>query len=185
MCKYLHCISPIPTPTLLDFFRRFQRRRTWTFLQHNQLVALPEYKQDEDESPNIGLRENSSDTESEVNDVDPDGLVDEDGFSNDGSSHHADHDSSDENTINPRDFFVQMVSAVDNAREQHRKGNKAFVDKFMASYSTIPTLVREINRKKARKSMSQTWEKYLHPATMYYNWVVKGAFGKPWAKEEV
>ena len=169
ICKHLHCISPIPTPSLLDFFRRVRRRRTWPFLQHNQLVALPEFKQYEDESPNIGLHENSSDTESEVSDVDPDGIVDEDSFSNDGSSDYADQDSSDENTINPRDFLVQMASAIDIAREQDQKGNKAFVDKFMASYSTIPTLVKEINRKKARKSMSQTWEKYLHPATMYYN----------------
>ena len=170
VCKHLlHCISPIPTPSLLDFFRRVQRRRTWPFLQHNQLVALPEFGQDDDESSNIGLRENVSDTESEIDDVDPDGL---EGFSNDGSSDYADQDSSDEetkDTINPEDFLVDMASAIDIAREQYRKGNKAFVDKFMASYSTIPTLVKEINRKKARRSMSQTWEKHLHPATMYYN----------------
>ena len=152
----------------VHFFRRVQRRRTWPFLQHNQLVALPEYRQDDDESPNIGLSENGSDIESEVNDVDPDGLVDEEGFSNDGSSDYADQDRSDENSINPEEFFVHMVSAIDIAREQHQKGNKAFVDKFMASYSTIPTLVKEIHRKKARRSMSRTWEKHSHPATMYY-----------------
>ena len=138
-------------------------------MQHNQLVALPEFGQDDDESSNIGLRENVSDTESEIDDVDPDGL---EGFSNDGSSDYADQDSSDEetkDTINPEDFLVDMASAIDIAREQYRKGNTPFVDKFMASYSTIPTLVKEINRKKARRSMSQTWEKHLHPATMYYN----------------
>ena len=139
-------------------------------MQHDQLVALPEYSQDDDASPNIDVRENGSDTESEIDNMDPDGL--DEGFSNNASSDYVNQDSSDEeikNTINPEDFFVQMVSAVDIAREQHRKGNKAFVDKFMASYSTIPTLVKEINRKKARKSMSGTWEKHLHPATMYYN----------------
>ena len=94
-----------------------------------------EYRQDNGESPNIGLRENSSDTESEVNDMDPDGLVNEEGFWNDGSSDYTDQDqdSSDESTINPEDFFVQMVSAVDIAREHHRKGNKASVDKFDSS----------------------------------------------------
>ena len=116
------------------------------------------------------MRENSPDTESKVgNGVYPDGLVDKD-FLDDGSSDYTDQDSSDdevEDAMNPEDFFASMVSAVDIAREQHRKGNKAFVDQFMASLSTFPTLVKEVNRKRD-KLMSQTWEKDLHPATKYF-----------------
>ena len=174
VCKHvIHCVSPIPTSSLLDFFRHVQRRRTWPFLQHHQLIALPQFKQNNDQGLNIGLCENSPDTESEVgNGVDSNELVNEAAFLDDGSSDYTDHDSSDdevENIMDPEDFFACMVSAVDIAREQHHQGNKAFVDKFMASSSAIATLVKEVNRKRARRSVSQTWEKYVHPATMYYN----------------
>ena len=67
--------------------------------------CLADFGQDDDESSNIGLGENVSDTEPEIDDVDPDGL---EGFSNDGSSDYADQDSSDEetkNTIDHEDFF--------------------------------------------------------------------------------
>ena len=83
---------------------------------------------------------------------------------------YTDQNSSDdevEDAMDPEDFFASMVSAVDIAREQHRKSNKAFVDQFMATLSTIPTLVKEVNRKRD-KLMSQTWEKDLHPATKYF-----------------
>ena len=170
MCKHLiHCVSPIPSSGLQDFFRRVQRERNWSFLRHHQLVALPEFRQNNDEGSDIGLRENSLDTEFKVgNGVDSDGLVDE-AFLDDGSSDYTDQDSSDdevEDAMDPEDFFASMVSAVDIAREQHRKGNKAFVDKFMASL-TISTLVKEFNRKRD-KLMSQTWEKDIHPATKYF-----------------
>ena len=171
VCKHLiHCVSPIPSSGLLDFFRHVQRQRNWPFLRHHQLVALPEFRQNNDEGLGIGLRENSPDTESKVgNGVDPDGLVDE-AFLDDGSSDYTDQGSSDdevENAMDPEDFFASMDSAVDIAREQHLKGNKAFVDQFMDSFSTIPTLVKEVHRKRDT-FMSQTWEKDLHPATKYY-----------------
>ena len=55
------------------------------------------------------------------------------------------------------------------AREQSQRGNKAFLDRMDPSFAALRTLVEEVNRKQNRGFMNRTWDKYRHPATMYYS----------------
>lgn len=175
ICKHLvHCISPFASP--LDFFRNVERRRTWPFWEHDQLVILPQFRvhnstdgvaAQSDDSDLISIAD-SSDAESEAS-KDPE--LEEETLSEDEPDEEVDKQSEDEadDSLDLEDFLVTMQSAMEIAREQHQKGNRAFVDKFMASNIANRILVEEVNRKRNRRSMNPTWGKYCHPATMYWN----------------
>ena len=57
--------------------------------------------------------------------------------------------------------------AISMAREQIRKGNEAFMKRFLPSLTPLLTLEEEADRKQKRRSMTQTWGKYKHSATMF------------------
>ena len=69
---------------------------------------------------------------------------------------------------NVEDFVDTMQSVIEIVRHQHQQGNTAFVDRVISSHQGSRILVEEVNRKKNRRSMTPTWGKYRHAATMYY-----------------
>ena len=73
-----------------------------------------------------------------------------------------------DNSPDPQDSLAIIRSALDIAEDQLRKGNREFVERFIASNAANRTLVGEVNKKRNRRSMSQTWVKYNHPASMYW-----------------
>ena len=170
ICKHLvHCVSPFDNR--VDFFRNVQRRRTWPFWDHNQLVVLPEFRVT-DSTGRVATQAHepaeSSGTESEI---DEDLELGGDAFSDDGSDSQIEDQSKDHsaNSRNFDQFLSTMQSITEIAQEQYRKGNTAFVDRLIASNAGNRILLQEINRKRNRRSMNQTWGQYRHPATMYYN----------------
>ena len=107
-------------------------------------------------------------TESEI---DEDSELGEDAFSDNGSDIQIEDQSTDSEADSQifNEFLTTMQSITEIAREQHQKGNRAFVDRLIASNAGNRMLLQEIHRKRNRRSMTQTWDQYRHPATMYYS----------------
>ena len=166
ICKHLlQCLAPFDRP--MDFFRSVQRRRTWPFLDHSQLVVLPEFQVSgvagQDQGPDVELESGTESEASEDSEIEMP--------SQGGSTQHFEDQSDDEQNSGPdvKGFFSTMRSALEIAEEQHEKGNTAFVDRFIASNVPNLTLVEEVDRKRNRRTINPTWGRYRHPATMYYN----------------
>ncbi|KAI1003234.1 hypothetical protein K3495_g4972 [Podosphaera aphanis] len=81
-----------------------------------------------------------------------------------------DLDDSDDETskTDTCDIMSAVESLQDILREQKGMGNTKFLEEIMASNVPIETLLREIQERKRRRTMSKTWSSYKHPATMYY-----------------
>ena len=167
------CVQPFSNP--VEFFSKVRRLRTPPFLEHAQLVVLPEFRMSnsiqepasQDSEPNASSTVDDSDTESESRG----GLEsEEEATSDDGPDDEVEGRSEDEvdNLEDLQDFLGTLRSAMDIAQEQGQKGNRAFADRFMSSLASAKTLVEEVKRKRNRRSMNPTWGRYKHPATMYY-----------------
>ena len=103
--------------------------------------------------------------------IEEDSELGEDAVSDNGSDFQVE-DQSRDNAADSQifdEFLTTMQSITEIAREQHQKGNRAFVDRLIASNAGNRMLLQEIHRKRNRRSMPQTWDQYRHPATMYYN----------------
>ncbi|KAH8656329.1 hypothetical protein BGZ61DRAFT_500287 [Ilyonectria robusta] len=152
LCKHiLSCYEPVSDR--VDFFRSIQRRREPPFWTHAQLVLQPQYQPLQ------------ADTKAdETNDVDMDGAV------------SIDSDEDFDPAIVEQDQLVELEEegedvefALDVFREQQAKGNEKFVQKFMAMYGSIETLVEEVKALENRRTMRRTWDTWKHPLTMYHN----------------
>lgn len=66
-------------------------------------------------------------------------------------------------------FAADVQSAMDITRGQRAKGNRKFVQKFVAAHGSISTLVQEVNLLRNQRTMPRTWAAWKHPATMYYH----------------
>ena len=163
LCKHiLSCYEPVSDR--VDFFRSIQRRREPPFWTHAQLVLQPQYQPLQ------------ADTKAdETNDVDMDGAVSIDS--------HEDFDPAiveqdqlveleeegEDVEVDGNKFASNMQFALDVFREQQAKGNEKFVQKFMAMYGSIETLVEEVKALENRRTMRRTWDTWKHPLTMYHN----------------
>ena len=89
--------------------------------------------------------------------------------SEDEQQHEVEGQSEDE--ANPFEYGEACCDsaerAISMAREQIRKGNEAFMKRFLPSLTPLFTLEEEADRKQKRQSMNQTWGKYKHSATMF------------------
>src|SRR5205814_10376349 len=99
-----------------------------------------------------------------------DSEIEEEADFEDGSDPEVDEPSGDEanSSADPQDSLAIIRSALDIAEDQLQKGNREFVDRFIASNAANRVLVEEINKKRNRRSMGPTWVKYNHPASMYW-----------------
>ena len=139
-------------------------------------MALPEYRMgdsieeaaSQDPEPTPRSMTDNSGTESEDSE---DLESEEEATSYDGTDHEVQDRPGDEvdNMQDLQDFLGTLQSAMDIARDQGQKGNRAFVEKFISSFSSAKTLVAEVDRKRNRRSMNPTWGKYHHPASMYHS----------------
>ena len=175
ICKHLiNCFLPLATPA--EFFRDVRRRRSCPFWDHNQLVVLPQFRT-QDSSSGVTTQAQgpvqSLGTEFEAGE---DTQIGEEALSDNGSDTEIEdllEDDADDSPDNFNDTIAgwesTLQSAMKIAREQSQRGNKAFLDRMDPSFAALRTLVEEVNRKQNRQFMNRTWDKYRHPATMYYN----------------
>jgi hypothetical protein len=57
--------------------------------------------------------------------------------------------------------------------DQYARGNKRFVERFIASNGANEVLVEEVQKlQQTHITMPPTWAKNRHPATMYYKWLI-------------
>ena len=170
ICKHLvHCVLPFDNTA--EFFRNVQRRRTWPFWDHNQLVVLPEFRVRDLTDGAATQAYQPTESCGTGSEIEEDSELGEDAVSDNGSDFQVE-DQSRDNAADSQifdEFLTTMQSITEIAREQHQKGNRAFVDRLIASNAGNRMLLQEIHRKRNRRSMPQTWDQYRHPATMYYN----------------
>ena len=62
-----------------------------------------------------------------------------------------------------------MQLALDLFQEQRAKGNRNFMEKFIAANASNRTLVQEVKILQNQRTMRRTWAAWKHPATMYYS----------------
>ena len=149
------------------------------FWEHDQLVVCPEFRPWVDDSTDgIAAREDSPgqtstfdgpDAESEA--AEDSELESEEANFEDLSDEEVDESSEDEadGSPDPQDSLAILQSALDIAQDQLQKGNREFVDRFIASNAANLVLVEEVDKERNRKSMGRTWFRHRHPATMYWN----------------
>ena len=86
------------------------------------------------------------------------------------SDEEVDESSEDEadGSPDPQDSLAILQSALDIAQDQLQKGNREFVDRFIASNTANLVLVEEVDKERNRRSIGRTWFKHKYPATMYW-----------------
>ena len=166
VCKHLlYCFELITDR--VEFFRCIQRRRSFPFWTHEQLVLRPQYRPSEAEA--------IIDTESgDADDIDADD-IDSDDDDIDGPGVYRDElvdlqadDELDDEEADTCGFYLR--SGADIYFQQRAKGNVKFVKKVMesqASGTSIVTMAKEARKRKNRRTMPPTWGNYQHPASMY------------------
>ena len=167
ICKHLvNSFSSLTNRTA--FFSTVQRRRTRPFLIHDQLVVLPEFRVQRSIDKSAGRDDEGSMTDPS-DDADDVSNFEEETLPGASNEPVGDVSGSEvDESPNVEDFVDTMQSVIEMVRHQHQQGNTAFVDRVISSHQGSRILVEEVNRKKNRRSMTPTWGKYRHAATMYY-----------------
>jgi len=159
ICKHiLSCYEPISDP--VDFFRTIQRRRDSPFWTHQQLVLQPRYQPGE--ATNIQSDINSSCETEDDNEEDID-------LAAESEDRLVDLEDDLEDVEDIDGFASDMQLALDLFQEQREKGNRRFMEKFIATNASNRTLVQEVKILQNQRTMRRTWAAWKHPATMYYS----------------
>jgi hypothetical protein len=157
LCKHIFsCYEPVSDR--IDFFQSVQRRRVPPFWTHRQLVLQPQYQPSQADTKADEINDVDSDEDENIDPamIEQDQLVEPE---EEGRDVEADGNR----------FASNMQFALNVFREQQAKGNEKFVEKFMAMYASIETLVEEVKAVENRRTMRRTWDTWKHPLTMYHN----------------
>ena len=65
-----------------------------------------------------------------------------------------------------------MQDAMELLQEQAAKGNEKFVERFISSNKPNYTLLAEVKKRRNKRTMTTTWGKSQHPATMYLKLII-------------
>ena len=146
LCKHLkHCLERFSNPSA--FFREVRRRRTSPFWEHAQTVVHAEFKSIE-YLQGIDIESSSVDSNLDSDDFSDCSSLE----SEDEQQHEVEGQSEDE--ANPFEYGEACCDraerAISMAREQIRKGNEAFMKRFLPSLTPLLTLEEEADRKQKR-----------------------------------
>lgn len=158
ICKHIiHCFE---TPNA-EFFETVSHQTTSPFWKDKQLILRPEY------APNVQIHSQGSTGGKELEEN-----ALEAAFYSSESEAETDKDEEDEKEDIPMEtqvaeFRKTMHDVMALFEDQVVKGNKKFVERFIASNKMNHTLLEEVKHHGNKRSMAQTWGRYQHTATMY------------------
>ena len=157
LCKHIvHCFET-PCP---EFFDNVHRQTTHPFWKDERLILRPEF------APRVELDfQNLQEDNAEE-------IVDDSVSDSSSESERDGDDDESEQEVVPMEAQVAeciktMQDAMELLQEQAAKGNEKFVERFISSNKANYTLLAEVKKRRNKRTMTTTWGKSQHPATMY------------------